>query len=1114
MFVKKEMNFRPGHFFKNCRECSAIIKKEKEAKGPSEASVTRAKEVLSKLPGGSAYLPVQGSILTTVPPTINEQVITAADVSRMISEYTFGAGGRGNYVTSNAPASDTSSHIHFFFDGCASLSGTFQLSLLADYRPCEPINLGSYNGHTIEAIGWGYLPHFPIPNFPIHFVPGSRANVISLGQWAYIAGGKAIQEANWLEVYSPTTKLLLSKTFINTTTLHHTVPDSWIHGESIAHQQILTVAQQAFPKFYTREERLRMALVRELHYFLTHRNYDTIKRGLSIRAYGPTLNLLPSDVDNLIAREGPCPICIEAKMKHNSIPSLSPTSIPTTQPGAKVHMDIQILPCPSVGGNTHAVTYLDDASRYAYTNGSKSKGDSDLLASVTGFVNEANSRGWKVSLLIADPENCNRSLKAVVGSALRILIQFVPVDDHEHSVEIHIQAIDNHVTCIRASTPFHIPAKYILNLKVAAAMISNLSPINALDFSTTPYECWRKAKFIPHPEYPYLQVGNTVLCKAGAGHRSKEALVTGYPINETMKSEEGVILGLDCDTVPASYHILVASGIVHSRSNIEPVNITPFNWTPKKILQSSIRQHPEIFDTEDYNQNNMIYNAPPQNDNYTVPTTTSTIPIIAVGNDATGYTTRHNPRPQRVNAGINHHSEGFIYSQQVQLTLNKDIKTDHSLAAANKIPRLIPHIKPAIDKELSKINIHSTGKIITPYEVPINAFQQEFLFRIKEKYKSDESFDKVNARMVYNGMAQPASTFHDIIALKASLPLFFLAFCLIQADAITKKRISELTFLCFDVQAAFLHGDLDTANCPRPLVGRIPNSVPNDMANSLFLMFKAYYGTKNANGIFDTKFDKLLRDIYGMTTSPMDPRKYILRDDPNSKDFDQFHVVIVNLHTDDGGIISTAPTLVATILIAVTRVFGELVINNPISSYLSLLITRHPNGAYTFSMDNNIKNILKATNMLDESVDILNQPARLDAFRINEDYPLFNQPSIYGTIVGKLIHTLKIRYDIRLAVANVSRFTKAPTDHNSTQVVEILQYLKGTPDLGPTFYTEAGPTIVSECDAAHAVYAEGNDHFGATHGWRQNKRSFCHFIPKTRHLCNIITSRRRVRSSL
>ena len=58
-----------------------------------------------------------------------------------------------------------------------------------------------------------------------------------------------------------------------------------------------------------------------------------------------------------------------------------------------------------------------------------------------------------------------------------------------------------------------------------------------------------------------------------------------------MKSEEGVILGLDTDTVPASYHVLVASGIVHSRSNIEPVNITPFNWTPKKILQSSIRHH-------------------------------------------------------------------------------------------------------------------------------------------------------------------------------------------------------------------------------------------------------------------------------------------------------------------------------------------------------------------------------------------------------------------------------------------------------------------------------------------------------------------------------------------
>ena len=47
--------------------------------------------------------------------------------------------------------------------------------------------------------------------------------------------------------------------------------------------------------------------------------------------------------------------------------------------------------------------------------------------------------------------------------------------------------------------------------------------------------------------------------------------------------------------------------------------------------------------------------------------------------------------------------------------------------------------------------------------------------------------------------------------------------------------------------------------------------------------------------------------------------------------------------------------------------------------------------------------------------------------------------------------------------------------------MDCLQYLKGTVDLGPTYYTESGPIIVSECDAAHAVYEGGNDHIGIRH---------------------------------
>jgi hypothetical protein len=130
-------------------------------------------------------------------------------------------------------------------------------------------------------------------------------------------------------------------------------------------------------------------------------------------------------------------------------------------------------------------------------------------------------------------------------------------------------------------------------------------------------------------------------------------------------------------------------------------------------------------------------------------------------------------------------------------------------------------------------------------------------------------------------------------------------------------------------------------------------------------------------------------------------------------------------------------------------------------------------------MDNNINKLLESCNM--DNVYSINQPARLNAFRIDHSSLPFDNPSTYATIVGKLIHPLKLRFDIKLAVSNVARFTKTPTIDNAKQLMDVLQYLKGTPDIGPTFYTTAGPIYIAECDAAHAVYEEGNDHLGGRH---------------------------------
>jgi hypothetical protein len=40
------------------------------------------------------------------------------------------------------------------------------------------------------------------------------------------------------------------------------------------------------------------------------------------------------------------------------------------------------------------------------------------------------------------------------------------------------------------------------------------------------------------------------------------------------------------------------------------------------------------------------------------------------------------------------------------------------------------------------------------------------------------------------------------------------------------------------------------------------------------------------------------------------------------------------------------------------------------------------------------------------------------------------------------------------------------------KAIRILAYLKGTPELGPTWFTTDGPKLIASCDAAFAVHSD------------------------------------------
>ena len=124
-------------------------------------------------------------------------------------------------------------------------------------------------------------------------------------------------------------------------------------------------------------------------------------------------------------------------------------------------------------------------------------------------------------------------------------------------------------------------------------------------------------------------------------------------------------------------------------------------------------------------------------------------------------------------------------------------------------------------------------------------------------------------------------------------------------------------------------------------------------------------------------------------------------------------------------------------------------------------------GAMTASMYHSVLKVLATfcTSSLPEQ----STPYTMDLFDISED-PTPVDSETYQRCVGQLIWLLKLRFETQLAIIMACTHNSSPTQGDLTKAIRILAYLKGAPDLGPTWYTTDGPILIASCDAAFAVH--------------------------------------------
>jgi hypothetical protein len=224
------------------------------------------------------------------------------------------------------------------------------------------------------------------------------------------------------------------------------------------------------------------------------------------------------------------------------------------------------------------------------------------------------------------------------------------------------------------------------------------------------------------------------------------------------------------------------------------------------------------------------------------------------------------------------------------------------------------------------------------------------------------------------------------------------------------------------------------------------------------------YGLKQSNNIFD----KALTDVYlSLNFRPtFDNPSIFVKIDP----VDPLLKCTVSNHVDDGLGVCTHPPFKEELLAALEKRFGKLTYNAVSTSYTGTNLTRHPSGAVTLDMAGFIIRFIAALGLA--NIASASSPSTPDLFHP----PIDTRPvdkSLYQHIIGCFIYCLKVCHHIRKEVSFLSKKTAAPVMCDLRKCIRVIRFLKGYPNLGPTYYTTDGPILHGHCDASHGVHANG-----------------------------------------
>ncbi|CAO2815837.1 unnamed protein product [Amaranthus hypochondriacus] len=255
--------------------------------------------------------------------------------------------------------------------------------------------------------------------------------------------------------------------------------------------------------------------------------------------------------------------------------------------------------------------------------------------------------------------------------------------------------------------------------------------------------------------------------------------------------------------------------------------------------------------------------------------------------------------------------------------------------------------------------------------------------------------------------------------------------CILALAASNKWPLHQL-----DVNNAFLHGDLN-----EDVYMVLPEGL-SAPPNTVCKLRKSLYGLKQASRQWFAKLTAALLS-QGFTQSKLDYSLFTHRANGS--------ITIVAVYVDDIVVTGDAPDVISHLKDHLNKVFSIKDLG-PLSFFLGLELTYSQNGIIV-TQQKFSRELLRDSG-IDDIVPHVT-PLPLNHKLSSADSPLFSDPTLYRSLVGKLNFLTHTRPDLSFSVQALSQHMQRPTANHFTALKHTLGYLSHTLGQG---------ILLSDCD--------------------------------------------------